>query len=176
MMAYWEHRHRAAMQCPVCRARISLLMTSPAFMDATMRGSIAEFNRRFSGQPRSVRGVAFCGRADALQVLEHIRDVPALLRRLWMEVRQGNVATLLGGSVLLHTLLTLLMAVVYTLMPFDIVPEAVFGIIGSGAMMASACMTAAGLWTTWWCGSRCCCWSAPPPAARWPGSSDRDLF
>ena len=58
---------------------------------------------------------------------EHIRDLPVLLRHLWSFIWTGEGLTWLF-RLRIYTLGA--MAGVYLLSPFDIVPEAVFGIIG----------------------------------------------
>ncbi|KAF0309975.1 E3 ubiquitin-protein ligase RNF170 [Amphibalanus amphitrite] len=59
--------------------------------------------------------------------LEHIRDVPCLLRHLWREaVSPGGVLLLLRVRVVM----CFLMALVYLVLPFDLLPEAVYGAIG----------------------------------------------
>ena len=63
-------------------------------------------------------------------MLDVARDVPALIARLVDEVRHGNVVVILGPAVLLHTCMILILALLYTLSPLDVVPEAVFGVIG----------------------------------------------
>jgi len=76
-------------------------------------GSVRDYNRRYSGEPRSV--------------VEHIRDLPVLLRHLGSFIWSGE-----GISWLFRLRIFILgaMAGVYLLSPFDIVPEAVFGVIG----------------------------------------------
>jgi len=95
--------------------------------------SVRSYNRRFSGDPRSI--------------LEHLRDLPVLLRHLWSFVWSADglswlfrlrIFTLVNpqnGSWVLFTLLQNSLyrggvAALYLLSPFDIVPEAAFGIFG----------------------------------------------
>ena len=58
---------------------------------------------------------------------EHLRDLPVLLRHLWSFIWSPD-----GLSWLFRIRIFTLgaMASVYLLSPFDIVPEAIFGIIG----------------------------------------------
>ena len=66
-----------------------------------------------SGEPRSL--------------YEHIADLPMLLRHLWRYFWSGE-----GIQILFRLrILTLLgLAVFYVLLPFDLVPEVVFGVFG----------------------------------------------
>ncbi|XP_043214862.1 E3 ubiquitin-protein ligase RNF170-like [Amphibalanus amphitrite] len=113
------------MLCPLCRQQVTLLFlcytgtelacTEPEAVSvrSATRRAVTEYNRRFSGLPRPW--------------LEHIRDVPCLLRHLWREaVSPGGVLLLLRVRVVM----CFLMALVYLVLPFDLLPEAVYGAIG----------------------------------------------
>jgi len=76
-------------------------------------GSVRDYNRRYSGEARSM--------------LEHLRDLPVLLRHLVSFIWSGEGITWLFR---LRIFILGAMAGVYLLSPFDIVPEAVFGLIG----------------------------------------------
>jgi len=111
--------------CPYCRQRMTVLLLyfsederNTADLEETERrnlliGSVRDYNRRYSGEPRSV--------------VEHICDLPVLLRHLGSFIWSGE-----GISWLFRLRIFILgaMAGVYLLSPFDIVPEAVFGVIG----------------------------------------------
>lgn len=74
---------------------------------------VVDYNRRFSGAPRDF--------------VEIIHDAPVLLRRL------VTVAFSLRGLQALsrlRTLFLILVPIVYLLSPFDLLPEAVLGIVG----------------------------------------------
>ena len=74
-----------------------------------------QFNLRYSGEPRTV--------------LEMVQDMPALLRQLFFTL-MSNPSILIRNVFLLRFGLILVSGVVYSLVPFDIVPEAVFGVLG----------------------------------------------
>lgn len=111
--------------CPYCRQRMTVLLLyfsenerNTADLEEIERrnvliGSVRDYNRRFSGEPRSL--------------VEHLRDLPVLLRHLGAFIWSGE-----GISWLFRLRIFILgaMAVIYLLSPFDIVPEAVFGVIG----------------------------------------------
>lgn len=111
--------------CPYCRQRITMLL--PFFSEAernfadvddirernNLSITIRTYNRRFSGEPRSL--------------VEVIRDLPMLLRHLWSFVWSAEgihwlfrlrIITLSGA------------ALIYILSPLDIIPEAAFGLLG----------------------------------------------
>lgn len=119
----------SALNCPFCRQRITVLL--PYFSNEE-RGlsenmsipqleerqilipKIRDYNRRFSGESRSW--------------MEHIRDLPVLARHVWRLFWSED-----EGIPLIFRLRILLMAlgaVCYALMPLDILPEMVFGIVG----------------------------------------------
>lgn len=62
-----------------------------------------------------------------MQLLHYLYDVPTLLRHIWR-----NLFTLQGLVMLykLHILFILLLLLLYFLSPLDLIPEAVFGILG----------------------------------------------
>ena len=64
---------------------------------------------------------------EARSLLEHLRDLPVLLRHLVSFIWSGEGITWLFR---LRIFILGAMAGVYLLSPFDIVPEAVFGLIG----------------------------------------------
>ena len=83
-----------------------------------MNFTIVSSNTKFtsyiiSGEPRSIA--------------EHIADLPMLLRHLWRYFWSGDGIRLLFR---LRIVMFLGMAVFYVLLPFDLLPEVVFGIFG----------------------------------------------
>jgi len=115
-----------AVECPVCRVRVTLLL--PDFLNGAVGdgdhqaeiearteaiAEIREYNRRFSGLPRSF--------------MDYLRDAPVLLRHLWHRLFT------MGGLMLIFRLRILLCFAamfLYVLSPLDILPEAVFGLLG----------------------------------------------
>jgi uncharacterized membrane protein YkvA (DUF1232 family) len=75
--------------------------------------NIRSYNRCFSGEPRSLA--------------EHIADLPMLTRHLWRYFWNGDGIRI---RFRLRILLFLGMGVFYLLLPFDLLPEVVFGIFG----------------------------------------------
>jgi RING finger protein 170 len=74
---------------------------------------INQYNARFASQPQSW--------------LQTIRDMPVLLRRCFSEIfTPSGLAWLFR----LRTLFFILAAFFYLLVPFDLIPEAFFGIFG----------------------------------------------
>ncbi|XP_065674509.1 E3 ubiquitin-protein ligase RNF170 [Hydra vulgaris] len=120
MMAYWEQgAWIGAMKCPICRQQINVLL--PMFTNdeavsnefTIYNNKIHIYNRRFSGQPRSI--------------LEYILDAPVLVRHLWR-----NFFTASGIVLLLRIRIIIFFCIVllYLWMPFDIIPESVVGVLG----------------------------------------------
>lgn len=122
IITYWRHgRWLGAVKCPVCRQTVTLLLINFTHEEHNIAteekraivDSIYQYNRRFSGEPRSWR--------------EHLRDLPTLLRHAFSEFFT------VGGLVWmfrLRILVCFFAALLYFISPFDIIPEAVFGILG----------------------------------------------
>lgn len=101
--------------CPMCRRRISLLIPTP-FDDnipLELRESIEQFNRRFSGVPRTLS--------------EYMADLPSLARALGQELTSLRLFYIISRA---RIVFALIVAAIYLLSPFDIVPEAIFGVLG----------------------------------------------
>ncbi|XP_014693292.1 E3 ubiquitin-protein ligase RNF170 isoform X2 [Equus asinus] len=98
--------------------QVTLLLTvfseNDQSQDVTpLRQDINDYNRRFSGQPRSI--------------MERIMDLPTLLRHAFREMFS------VGGlfwMFRIRIILCLMGAFFYLISPLDFVPEALFGILG----------------------------------------------
>ncbi|XP_074065150.1 E3 ubiquitin-protein ligase RNF170 isoform X2 [Macrotis lagotis] len=119
IIAYWQYGSwLGAISCPICRQTVTLLL--PVFGEENQTQDVSElhqdindYNRRFSGQPRSI--------------VERIMDLPTLLRHAFREMFS------VGGlfwMFRIRILLCLLGAFFYLISPLDFVPEALFGILG----------------------------------------------
>jgi len=115
----------AATQCPYCRQRITIIL--PYFSDSEnnsaditevetrekIKKEVHMYNRRYSGEPRSF--------------VEQVRDLPMLMRHLIAYMFSGeglHLAFQLRVGVLVMVWL------LYLLSPLDLLPEAVFGVVG----------------------------------------------
>jgi len=126
---YWRTQYPSmmtAMNCPYCRQNVSVLF--PTFRDdevtnppvdeevvspTELTALINQYNRRFSGLPRPW--------------LEHVWELPLLLRHLAGELfSPGGMAILFRLRVFCIVLSLLL----YIVLPFDVIPESVFGLFG----------------------------------------------
>ena len=122
------HRHSnglSAMSCPYCRQRVTILLTcfsederntaEPAEIETRTRilEEAGQYNRRFSGEPRSY--------------VEHLRDLPVLLRHLWSALWTGEG---LQAAFQIRVAVLGFVWLAYFLSPLDLLPEALFGIIG----------------------------------------------
>ncbi|KAG8454882.1 hypothetical protein GDO86_001199 [Hymenochirus boettgeri] len=118
IIAYWRYGSwLGAISCPICRQMVTLLF--PMFRHAEQQDAqeifqgVNNYNRRFSGQPRSL--------------MDRIMDLPTLLRHAFREMFS------VGGlfwMFRIRIVLCLLGALFYLVSPLDIIPEAVFGILG----------------------------------------------
>uniref|UniRef100_A0A8D0GZF1 E3 ubiquitin-protein ligase RNF170 n=1 Tax=Sphenodon punctatus TaxID=8508 RepID=A0A8D0GZF1_SPHPU len=117
IIAYWRYGSwLGAIRCPICRQTVTLFL--PVFAEgqpdaAQVLQDVVDYNRRFSGQPRSI--------------MERIMDLPTLLRHSFREMFS------VGGlfwMFRIRILLCLLGALLYLASPLDFLPEALFGILG----------------------------------------------
>ncbi|KAM9331556.1 E3 ubiquitin-protein ligase RNF170 [Gastrophryne carolinensis] len=118
IIAYWRYgTWLGAISCPICRQTVTLLF--PVFQVTEQQDAqeisqeVNSYNRRFSGQPRSL--------------MERIMDLPTLLRHAFREMFS------VGGlfwMFRIRIVLCLLGAFFYLVSPLDIIPEALFGILG----------------------------------------------
>ncbi|KAL1468901.1 hypothetical protein MTO96_041178 [Rhipicephalus appendiculatus] len=126
LVSYWHHGNwRGAVRCPVCRQQVSVMLR--CFQDqhlpdetdaqreerARLLRDINDYNRRYSGEPRPW--------------LDHLRDLPTLLRHA------GSEFFSVGGIMYMFRLrivLCFVAAIMYLISPLDMIPEAIFGILG----------------------------------------------
>jgi len=115
-----------AMSCPYCRQRITLMLpylsederldsADPRDNETRNRifSEITQYNRRFSGESRSL--------------MEHLRDLPVLLRHLWNFLWSGEG---FHFAFQIRVFILFIIWIAYFLSPLDLLPEAFFGIIG----------------------------------------------
>jgi len=114
-----------ATSCPYCRQRITIVL--PYFsqeerdtaeveeIEARSRllQEVHTYNRRYSGEPRTL--------------VETIRDLPVLLRHLVHHLLSGEGLHL---AFQLRVAVLAAMWLLYLLSPLDLIPEAVFGLVG----------------------------------------------
>ncbi|RWS28556.1 RING finger protein 170-like protein [Leptotrombidium deliense] len=121
IIVYWRHgTWRGPVPCPVCRQVVSVLLVcfrNPRNEDQQelqeMLHDINDYNRRFSGGPRPW--------------LDYLWDLPTLLRHLSSEFFT------VGGLMYMFRIrivLCFVAAIMYLISPLDMIPEAVFGILG----------------------------------------------
>lgn len=126
LVSYWHHGNwGGAVRCPVCRQQVSVMLR--CFQDqqvaeetdaqreerARLLRDINDYNRRYSGEPRPW--------------LDHLRDLPTLLRHA------GSEFFSVGGIMYMFRLrivLCFVAAIMYLISPLDMIPEAIFGILG----------------------------------------------
>ncbi|KAB0393279.1 hypothetical protein E2I00_005912 [Balaenoptera physalus] len=135
IVAYWRYGSwLGAISCPICRQTVTLLLTvfgeNDQSQDAvSLHQDINDYNRRFSGQPRSSNTLDTKSQYlfFPYQIMERIMDLPTLLRHAFREVFS------VGGlfwMFRIRIILCLMGAFFYLISPLDFVPEALFGILG----------------------------------------------
>ncbi|XP_056312783.1 E3 ubiquitin-protein ligase RNF170 isoform X2 [Danio aesculapii] len=118
IIAYWRYgTWLGAISCPICR-QMDSEQSAAAAADAQVEPTliltdISDYNRRFSGQPRSL--------------LDRLRDVPTLLRHAFREMFS------VGGLFWMFRVRILLCvcgALAYLASPLDFLPEGALGLLG----------------------------------------------
>lgn len=124
VILYWRHGNwRGTIRCPVCRQQVTALLrcfrdqeggtTAEREERNQILWDINDYNRRFTGEPQPW--------------LDYIWDLPTLLRHL------GSEFFSVGGLMYMFRLrivLCFVAAIMYLISPLDMIPEAVFGILG----------------------------------------------
>ncbi|CAM4816918.1 unnamed protein product [Rotaria magnacalcarata] len=123
IITYWKYQMNwmSGMHCPVCRQPITVLLRCFAEDETladndvreTVVTNVRDFNRRFSGAPRTFR--------------EYIYDIPVLIPHI---IRQMFTVQNLAWTYRLRIILILLTVIAYVLSPLDILPESVLGFLG----------------------------------------------
>ncbi|XP_043530199.1 E3 ubiquitin-protein ligase RNF170-like isoform X2 [Chiloscyllium punctatum] len=119
IVAYWTYgTWLGAVNCPICRQMVTLLFPLFPVNDEQQESmqviqNINDYNRRFSGQPRSL--------------IDRILDVPTLLRHAFTELFSISG---LFWMFRIRIFLCLAGALFYLASPLDFIPEAFFGILG----------------------------------------------
>ncbi|CAF0760879.1 unnamed protein product [Adineta ricciae] len=124
IITFWKFQSNwmSGMSCPVCRQPVTVLLTcftadEEALEDnsdrQTVVNDVRDFNRRFSGAPRSFR--------------EYIADIPVLIPHI---IRQIFSLQSLAWAYRIRMMFILVTVIVYVLSPFDIFPENMFGFLG----------------------------------------------
>jgi RING finger protein 170 len=105
---------RYVVRCAYCRQEVTLLQRfSPLAGDAA-RAVVVAYNAR-----AAARG----------SWLRYVRDTPLLLRRLWRDARARPWAVFVA-LVRAKRILWCVGMLIYIVSPFDLIPEAVFGLLG----------------------------------------------
>ncbi|XP_022101702.1 E3 ubiquitin-protein ligase RNF170-like isoform X2 [Acanthaster planci] len=120
LITYWRHGNwLGSIRCPVCRQQVTLLLPCFREVDHTtddaqaVTREINNYNRRFSGEPRPL--------------MDYIHDLPTLLRHA---IREFFTLSGLVWMFRIRIIVCFCAALLYFISPLDIIPEAVFGILG----------------------------------------------
>lgn len=103
-------------RCPVCRARVTLLLFDPQLFVATnsvVLKTLRTYNRHYSGVRRGY--------------IEQLFDAPVIL---YETMRTGTIMARVVTLFQFRIILTSFSILLYILVPLDIIPEAVFGPLG----------------------------------------------
>ncbi|CAF0835240.1 unnamed protein product [Adineta ricciae] len=124
IVSYWKFQSNwtSGLNCPVCRQAVTVLLKrftaeDQATADNSDRQlvvtSVKDFNRRFSGAPRTW--------------LEYFYDIPVLIPHI---IRQIFSSEGLALAYRVRTLLIIVTVIAYVISPLDILPESLLGIFG----------------------------------------------
>ncbi|CAF1117154.1 unnamed protein product [Adineta steineri] len=124
IITFWKYQANwmSGMKCPVCRQSVTVLLTcfttdeetSPDNGDRqTVINDVRDFNRRFSGAPRSFR--------------EYISDIPVLIPYI---IRQIFTFQSIAWAYRLRIIFIFFTVIAYIISPLDILPESILGFLG----------------------------------------------
>ncbi|KAK9073475.1 hypothetical protein SSX86_007799 [Deinandra increscens subsp. villosa] len=122
ILQVWNHG--SALQpcrCPLCRRQITLLVPSQASAQQGHDSEASDILRKIQSYNR-VFGSQSTGLAQRLQ------DLPFLLKRLFRELMDPQRS--LPFVIKARVYLALISTAIYVLSPVDIIPEALFGVLG----------------------------------------------
>ncbi|CAI9267191.1 unnamed protein product [Lactuca saligna] len=122
ILEVWNHG--SALQpckCPLCRRHITLLVPSQESSQQSDNPEASEIIRKIESYNR-IFGSHSTGLSQRLQ------DLPFLIKRLFREVMDPQRS--LPFVIKARVFMALLSTVIYVLSPVDIIPEALFGIVG----------------------------------------------
>ncbi|XP_054764588.2 E3 ubiquitin-protein ligase RNF170-like [Lytechinus pictus] len=120
LIAYWRHgTWLGAISCPVCRQMVTIIL--PVFQQDEQNSGegrrilaeIRDYNRRFSGEPRPF--------------MDYIYDLPTLLRHAAHDFFSYHGVVWMFR---LRIIFCFAAALLYLISPLDIIPEAIFGVLG----------------------------------------------
>jgi RING finger protein 170 len=124
IVQHWKTKTHGLMHakvtCPICRQSVNIIL--PLFpletqeLTADYRSlmlNLNSYNKKFSGAPRPY--------------MEYIYDLPIMLRHAITELFSLNG---LNFWYRIRLVVIMIIAVIYLLSPFDLIPESVYGIIG----------------------------------------------
>lgn len=115
----------AMLKCPYCRADVSIFAKRYEIFDGVNKQSpeykyisatqnkISEYNQRFSNSRRNL--------------IHYIKDIPLMLTHLWREATGQNGVLLFCR---IQVIFAVLAGIIYLCMPYDIIPERIFGVVG----------------------------------------------
>ncbi|KAL6961963.1 RING-type E3 ubiquitin transferase [Sarracenia purpurea var. burkii] len=108
-------------RCPLCRRQITLLIPSDVSSLQRSNSDVAEILGKIERYNRH-----FGARSNGL--IQRLRDLPFLLKRLLREIL--NPQRSIPFAIRARVCLAILASALYIISPVDIIPEAIFGIIG----------------------------------------------
>ncbi|KAE8646587.1 E3 ubiquitin-protein ligase RNF170 isoform X5 [Cucumis sativus] len=122
IMLVWDHGSPLhPCKCPLCRRSITLLVpseVSPIQQSdpevARVLNNIRTYNRHFGG--------------NSTDLSQRLQDLPFLLRRLLRELH--NPQRSLPLVIRTRVYIAMVLSVIYTVSPIDIIPEALLGLFG----------------------------------------------
>lgn len=120
ILRVWQHTSALqACRCPICRRPINLLIPSNFERSGDPEAQrvlrdVANYNRYHGGGPVSI--------------MQRVRDMPLLLRRLMQDLMDPQRALPLVHRT--RIIIYLILLAFYVFSPLDILPEGIFGFIG----------------------------------------------
>ncbi|RZF37132.1 hypothetical protein LSTR_LSTR015322 [Laodelphax striatellus] len=123
----YEMNRRRAISCPFCRQRVTLLFLHLT-QDERTAASDTELAVNRSDVIEFVHHYNSTHSATDRSIMDHLRDLPTLLRNLWSEFFTINGMLRFRFRVRIGFYCSILLF--YLCVPFDIIPESIFGLLG----------------------------------------------
>ncbi|KAJ0579872.1 putative transcription factor C2H2 family [Helianthus annuus] len=122
ILQVWNHGSSLQpCKCPLCRRQITLLVPSQASSQQIHNPEAAEILKKIEAYNRLFG-------SQSTNLSQRVQDLPFLLKRLFRELMDPQRS--LPFVIKARLYLALISTAVYVLSPVDIIPEALFGILG----------------------------------------------
>ncbi|KAF2356632.1 Zinc finger C3HC4 RING-type [Trinorchestia longiramus] len=126
ILRVWEENvnRMACITCPYCRQDVKMLLCCYSSTECSSRsGAVTEEREQNTRRLNNYNRL----HSQDSSYWEHVRELPTVLRHVWAELFTWNGLQLFYR---VRVVLCFLVGLLYAISPFDLLPEAMLGIIG----------------------------------------------